>query len=158
MEAILGRVPSAEQANYMNLYKKVLTVKTGGQVLQASGNLARQLDDCVHRAGIYYTLTFDPPLAGHPDEYHSLKVEVSHPGLIVRASTGYYDQPFYHDPPDLRFASPPSRSSCQSFRAPMVGPCSVTFHARVDRSLELHKVRVALGISARGSNSANRSR
>jgi hypothetical protein len=34
------------------------------------------------------------------DEYHSLKIDLSRPGLIVRTSTGYYDQPFYDDPPD----------------------------------------------------------
>jgi VWFA-related protein len=96
----LAGVPSAEQANYMNLYKKVLTVQTGGRVLQVSGDLARQLDDCIHHAGSYYTLTFDPPLATRPDEYHSLKIDLSRPGLNVRTSTGYYDQPFYDDPPD----------------------------------------------------------
>ena len=53
-------------------------------------------------AGIFYSLTFDPPLAAHADEYHSLQVEVNQPSLTVDTSKGYYNQPFYNDLPDTR--------------------------------------------------------
>jgi hypothetical protein len=42
------------------------------------------------------------PLAAHADEYHSLQVEVNQPSLTVDTSKGYYNQPFYNDPPDTR--------------------------------------------------------
>jgi hypothetical protein len=64
--------------------------------------LDRPIDDSIENAGIYYSITFDPPLAAHADEYHSLQVEVNQPGLTVDTSKGYYNQPFYDDPPDIR--------------------------------------------------------
>jgi VWFA-related protein len=96
----LVSVQSAQQARWMSLYKKLLAVQSGGRVLPPSKDLARQVAECLKDAGTYYTLTFDPPLATHADEYHSLKVELTEPGLVARTSTGYYDQPFYNDPPD----------------------------------------------------------
>ncbi len=95
----LGGVSSDQQAQAMNLDKRVLAVQSGGSVLPPSKDLIRQMNDCIRDATTYYTLTFNPPLASHPDEYHSLKVEVARPGTIVRTSTGYYDQPFFDDPP-----------------------------------------------------------
>jgi VWFA-related protein len=87
------------QPSWMYLYKKVLAVQSGGQVLPPSKELAPQMAECVKDASSFYTLTFDPPPAGHADEYHFLKVAMNEPGLIARTSTGYYDQPFYSDPP-----------------------------------------------------------
>ena len=63
-------------------------------------DLASQITDLVESAQTSYTLTFDPTLAVEPDEYHRLKIEVRQPGFTVHTSTGYYDQPFYSDPPD----------------------------------------------------------
>jgi len=96
----LDGVPSAQQARWMHLYKKVLAVQSGGRVLPPSNDLSQQLADCLKGAETYYTLTFDPPLATHADEYHSLKVELGQPGLTARTSSGYYNQPFYGDPPN----------------------------------------------------------
>lgn len=96
----LAGVSSAEQASSMNLYKKVLAIQSGGQVLPLSKNLSGQLAESVKGVGTYYTVTFDPPLAAQPDEYHALNVELSVPDLIAHTSTGYYDQPFYDDAPN----------------------------------------------------------
>lgn len=95
----LSGVLSDQQAQRMNLDKRVLAVQSGGAVVPPSKDLIRQMNDCIRNAATYYTLTFNPPLASHPDEYHSLKVEVARPGAIVHTSTGYYDQPFFDDPP-----------------------------------------------------------
>ena len=44
-------------------------------------------------AGIYYSLSFEPPPADGPNDYHELKMRVDRPGLTARTNTGYYDQP-----------------------------------------------------------------
>jgi VWFA-related protein len=96
----LAAIPSAQQANWMNLFKDVLAVQSGGRAFLSSKSPVEPMNECVENAQTFYTFTFDPPLAAHADEHHSLKVELSQPTLTARTSTGYYDQPFYNDPPD----------------------------------------------------------
>ena len=96
----LAAVPSAQQANWMNLFKNVLAVQSGGRVFLSSKSLAERMNECVENAQLSYAFTFDPPLAKRMDEYHSLSVELSQPALTAHTSAGYYDQPFYNDPPD----------------------------------------------------------
>lgn len=96
----LPGVESAQNASYMNVYRKVLAVQSGGRVLDRSYDLVREIESCVREAGVFYTLSFDPPHADHPDEYHALKVQIGKPGLTARTNTGYYDQPYYADQPD----------------------------------------------------------
>ena len=50
---------------------------------------------------MFYTLSFDPPYAAQPDEYHDLKVQIEAPGLSARTTTGYYDQPVFYDQPSV---------------------------------------------------------
>jgi VWFA-related protein len=95
-------VPSAEQASWMNLFKNVLAVQSGGRVLPSSNGLVGPMNDSIENARIFYSFTFDPPLAVHADEYHALKVELSQPTLTADTSKGYYNQPFYGDPPEPR--------------------------------------------------------
>ena len=99
-KSYLNGVESVRDASFMDLSRKVLAVQSGGRVLDRSSDLLRQIESCVREAGAFYTLSFDPAPADHPDEYHRLKVEVSKPGLSARTSTGYYDQPFYSDQPN----------------------------------------------------------
>lgn len=96
----LEGVPPADQANWSNLYRGALAIRTGGQVIVASKDLASQIAGLVETGQTAYTLTFDPTPAAEPDEFHPLKIHVRQPGLLVHTSTGYYDQPFYTDPPD----------------------------------------------------------
>ncbi len=96
----LQGVESAQNASYMNVYRKVLAVQSGGRVLDQSYDLVREMESCVREAGVFYTLSFDPPHADHPDEYHELKVQIGKPGLTARTNTGYYDQPYYSDQPN----------------------------------------------------------
>jgi hypothetical protein len=44
-------------------------------------------------------VSFNPPLAAQPDEYHDLKVEINASRLSGRTNTGYYDQPVFYDQP-----------------------------------------------------------
>jgi len=112
--SLLGGVKAAQQATFMHLNRKVLAVQSGGRVLQPTADLiggpvpaltdfkpnadlVLQIDSCVREADVFYTVSFDPSHADRPDEYHDLKVQVGAPDLIVRTTTGYYDQPYYAD-------------------------------------------------------------
>jgi hypothetical protein len=54
----------------------------------------RAIEHCVQSASAFYTVSFDPPRAAHPDEYHALKVQIGTHALSAHPNTGYYDQPF----------------------------------------------------------------
>jgi VWFA-related protein len=116
--AYLNGVQSVQQATFMHLTRKVLAVETGGRVLEpsddpasstndssltgfkANPDLVQQINSCVQEADTYYTFSFDPSHANHPDEYHDLKVRINRPGLTARTTTGYYDEPYYSDQPN----------------------------------------------------------
>jgi len=89
----LKGVRTVRQADTGNLALKVLATQSGGRIFGPDNDLAGQIGSCAADANAFYRLSFDPPRAGHADEYHELKVQVSQPGLTVRTSTGYYDQP-----------------------------------------------------------------
>jgi VWFA-related protein len=92
-ENFLKGVKTADKANSANLALKVLAVQTGGNIFGPDNDMTAQINRCVQDAQAFYTLSFDPPHADRPNEYHDLKVLVDHPGLTVRTSTGYYNQP-----------------------------------------------------------------
>jgi VWFA-related protein len=93
----LNGVKTVRQASVMYLYKNVLAVESGGQVLESSEDLVEQMDDCIREANVFYTVSFNPAPAVHKDEFHDLEVKLSRPGLTARTNTGYYDQPYYSD-------------------------------------------------------------
>lgn len=92
MEYVKG-VPSPKQANNAHLALQVIAAQTGGKVLYGSNDLAKLIDQCLADAQASYVLTFDAPRSTTPNEYHSLDIKVSKPGLKVRTRTGYYTQP-----------------------------------------------------------------
>jgi VWFA-related protein len=94
-------VESAQQASLKNLDRKVLAVQSGGRVLGPGNDLVREIDTGIQEASAFYTLSFDPPRADHPAEYHSLHVQIREPGVTARTNTGYYDQPYYSDQANL---------------------------------------------------------
>ena len=96
----LQGVELVKKASFMNLNRKVLAVQSGGRVLDQSYDLVSEMERCVREARVFYTLSFDPSPADHPEEYHELKVQINKPGLTTRTNTGYYDQSFYSDQAD----------------------------------------------------------
>jgi VWFA-related protein len=96
----LQGVGLVKKASLMNLNTKVLAVQSGGRVLDQSYDLVSEMESCVREASVFYTLSFDPSPADHPEEYHELKVQINKPGLTTRTNTGYYDQSFYSDQAD----------------------------------------------------------
>ncbi len=92
-EAYLKGVRKSEQVFAANLSLKVLAVQTGGLVLPPSNDLTASIQTCIQDAAAFYSLSFEPPHADGRNEYHELKLGVTRPGLTVRTSTGYYNQP-----------------------------------------------------------------
>jgi VWFA-related protein len=78
---------------------QVIATHTGGLVLNAPGDLDRELERCVEAERNFYTLTFNPPHTYTMDEYHDLHVRVARPAITVRAPMGYYNEPVYFDNP-----------------------------------------------------------
>ncbi|HEY6489940.1 MAG: hypothetical protein WCC26_04485 [Terracidiphilus sp.] len=62
-------------------------------------DLAGEINRCVKEADAFYELSFNPASSLARDEYHDLTLKVDKPGLTARTRTGYYDQPYFYDPP-----------------------------------------------------------
>jgi VWFA-related protein len=83
------------RANAASLSVKVLATQNGGRVLGLNNGLASQIDSSIQDARAFYTISFNPSPAAHPNEYHDLKVLIESDGtkLTAHTSTGYYNQP-----------------------------------------------------------------
>ena len=90
-------IKGAEQpakVDYGHLLLPVLAQQSGGQVVwDTNGLVAPFLNKFIQDAKAYYQLTFTPSPAAHPNEFHSIQVEVGKPGLKARTSTIFYAQP-----------------------------------------------------------------
>jgi VWFA-related protein len=89
----LKGVPSAQKTSVSNLGMRVLDVQSGGLVIVPDNDMTAQINRCVQDAQAFYTLSFDPPLAAHANEYHDLKALIDKPKLTAHTNTGYYNQP-----------------------------------------------------------------
>jgi VWFA-related protein len=92
-ESFLKGVKKPGQMNLPNLSLKVLAIWSGGQVRLPTNDLASEIARCVKDAGAYYRISFTPPRADGPNEYHELQVKVDRPGVTARTSKMYYNQP-----------------------------------------------------------------
>jgi VWFA-related protein len=92
-QEFLDGVKTADQANTADLTLKVLAVQSGGRILGPDNDLAGQIASCLQDGSAFYTISFDPPRADGPNEYHDLKLQIDKPKLTARTSTGYYNQP-----------------------------------------------------------------
>jgi VWFA-related protein len=79
----------------------VLAVQSGGLVLDEFSEISRSIERCVEDARVFYTLSFDPPYAAQPDEYHDLEVQIEKAGISARTNTGYYNHPVFYDQPSF---------------------------------------------------------
>jgi VWFA-related protein len=92
-QGFLKGVKTAEKAYPSNLGLEVIAMQSGGRVLGPDNDITSQVDACVQDASAFYVLSFDPPPADKPNEYHDLGVQIDQTGLTARTSTGYYNQP-----------------------------------------------------------------
>ncbi len=86
-------VVQAHEAVYGDLMLPAIAAQTGGQVLYGTTNLPDLIDRCLADAQSFYVVTYTPPQAQHPAEFHSLEIKIDKPGVVARARTGYYAQP-----------------------------------------------------------------
>ena len=116
-QGYLKGVGSDREARIDNLDRKVLAVQSGGRVLEPADDLrsdimhtglterkpdfdlVSQMNGCVADGATFYSLTFDPAPTEHTDQYHDLQIEIDKSGLTAHTTTGYYDQPYFHDQP-----------------------------------------------------------
>ena len=95
-----GARSSAELTKHMEYFAlPALALESGGLVFDRGFSVEGDIEQSLRDARSFYILSFDPPHATQPDEYHSLKFEVSNPGFTARTNTGYYDQPVFYDEP-----------------------------------------------------------
>jgi len=97
-EGYVRAVLNAKEVVPDDMALNVLATKSGG----SASILVSKMKETVQDAGDYYTLTFDPPKAEFPDEYHELTVRVDKPKVAVRTNSEYYDQPTFYDEPEAR--------------------------------------------------------
>jgi VWFA-related protein len=92
-QSFLKPVTKPGQAELGDLGLQVLAVQSGGQAVGPSNDISHLLERCMADTTAYYELSFDAPPAEHRNEYHSLQIKLSQPGLTARTRTGYYGQP-----------------------------------------------------------------
>jgi VWFA-related protein len=92
-QKFLQGVKTYHDAESGNLGLKVLVTQTGGKMMGPNNDLVTQINECIEGANAFYRISFDPLPAEHADEYHDLKVQVDKPGVTIRTTTGYYNEP-----------------------------------------------------------------
>ncbi len=73
----------------------MLAIHSGGRAVDQPADLGDQIASCIAEAKSYYTLSFDPAIAKHIDEYHEIAVRLDKPQLKARTSSGYYVEPSF---------------------------------------------------------------
>jgi VWFA-related protein len=92
-QSFLKGVRTPNQVAIGDLALQVLAAQSGGRVLTATNDVADGIASCLRDATAYYVLTFAPPPADGPNEYHALEVKIDQPHLKAQTRAGYYDQP-----------------------------------------------------------------
>lgn len=92
-ETFLKGVRSPNQVSLGDLALQVLAFQSGGRVLNSNNDVAEEIAKCIQDANAYYVITFAPPAADGPNEYHALEVKIGQPHLKAQTTAGYYAQP-----------------------------------------------------------------
>ncbi len=86
----LKPVKAAPDSEPAHLALQVLSLQSGGRVLNSSNDVAKEIADCVADASSYYVVSFNPEPNKKPNEYHELTIKVTKPDTVVRTNAGYY--------------------------------------------------------------------
>jgi len=81
-----------EQATASDLALQAVATQSGGRIFE-NKSIADEIARCVADVQAYYALSFDSAPSPKPDEYHSLQVNVSKPGVKTFTNTLYYGEP-----------------------------------------------------------------
>jgi len=98
-QTFLKGVVRPEDAQFAGVGIQVLSVQTGGLTIESNSDVNGMIQRCLADADSWYEITFDPPPADRPNEYHHIEVRLDQPGLIARTRTGYYASPSAADFP-----------------------------------------------------------
>jgi VWFA-related protein len=72
---------------------RVFAIQSGGLAFSSGNDIAWFLQQCVAGSAPYYEISFHPAPPEQPNEYHSLEIKLTRPGLTARTRQGYYAQP-----------------------------------------------------------------
>jgi VWFA-related protein len=92
-ENFLNGVAKPDDAQFADLSVQVLSTQSGGLALISNNDVTGMIQECLLDAASWYDITFDPPPADKPNEYHHIEIKVDRPGLVARTFTGYYANP-----------------------------------------------------------------
>jgi VWFA-related protein len=82
-----------KHSDYGYMLLQVLAAQSGGKALYANNDLSALIKKTLDETKAYYVLTFNPPPAARPSEFHTIEVQVDKPGVKVRTRTTYYGSP-----------------------------------------------------------------
>ena len=86
-------IKSPGKVDLGDLALPVLALQSGGLALQGSTDIAGMLRRCFDDLQSWYEVSFLPPPADTPEDYHHVELKLDKPGLSVRTRDGYYTQP-----------------------------------------------------------------
>ena len=92
-EEFLKGVSKPSQVEPGDLGLQVLAVQSGGLALSSSNDVTALLQRCVNDTKAFYDISYTPPPADAPNQYHHIEVKVNEPHLTARTRQGYYSQP-----------------------------------------------------------------
>jgi len=92
-ESFLKGVATPNDVQLGDLGVQVLSVQSGGLALESNSDVEGLIQKCLIEAQSWYEITFDPPPADKPDEYHRIEIRLDQRGLIARSRDGYYANP-----------------------------------------------------------------
>jgi len=98
-QTFLKGVAKPEDAQFGEVGIQVLSVQTGGLTIESNSDVDGMIQRCLADADSWYEITFDPPVADKPNEYHHIEIKIDQPGLVARTRTGYYTNPAAADFP-----------------------------------------------------------
>jgi len=91
-KSFLKGITKPSQVEVGDLGLQVLAVQSGGLALNFSNDIASLLQQCLTDAMPYYEISFDPPAAQQPNEYHHIEIQLAK-GLVAHTRQGYYRTP-----------------------------------------------------------------
>lgn len=89
----LKGVSAPKHAQFGNLALQVLSVQTGGRVLNSSNDAASEIGTCIRDASAYYVLSFNALPGDGPEQYHAIQVQIAGPEVRAQTRSGYYAGP-----------------------------------------------------------------
>ena len=92
-EEFLKGVSKTSQVEPGDLGLQVLAVQSGGLALSSSNDVTALVQRCVNDSKAFYEISYRPPPADAPNQYHHIEVRVAEPHLTVRSRQGYYSEP-----------------------------------------------------------------